>query len=280
MQNGSDEQNQILESLPDYIVRAAGFIINELRREWQRDLDCMRSENERARAESRAIEECTRAIVANFRATMLEMQAAWSERFTISLGSVKDGATGPQGERGEKGKPGESIIGARGERGEKGEKGDPGEQGPQGERGEAGAQGERGEAGDKGANGEPGAAGERGEPGPAGGQGEPGEPGAPGAPGAIGERGLPGERGEAGEGGPPGPAGLDGRPGRRGECGERGCDGSEIMIGKGPPLRAMPPGTVYLDADCGDFYRSDCDEHGKVSETGGEGGDGGGEIAA
>ena len=61
-----------------------------------------------------------------------------------------------------------------------------------------------------------------------------------------------------------------------------GRAGATLLVGKGPPLKSAPPGSVYLDADTGNLYRSDDiqkfdpdeprDEEGRWTD--GSGGDG------
>jgi hypothetical protein len=212
------------------------------------------------------------------------------------LAVVRDGAPGPKGERGEDGKQGER--GEQGERGLQGERGADGAAGIQGAAGERGADGARGDPGDRGEPGPVGPAGDRGAPGAqgergpegapgeigqAGAQGDPGERGERGPEGAAGPVGQAGERGPIGEAGSCGPAGARGAPGDVGPRGLAGRDGAGIIVGRGPPLLAMAPGTIYLDTESGDVYSSikysddqPRDDDGKWSSGGGGGGDTGG----
>jgi Zeta toxin/Collagen triple helix repeat (20 copies) len=85
--------------------------------------------------------------------------------------------------------------------------------------------------------------------------------GLPGLTGPAGPAGAPGERGEAGPAGAPGPAGENGQDGPAGPAGAPGPPGIAgrsigLFAGDGPPLAALPAGTIYIDRATGDLYQS------------------------
>jgi len=191
-----------------------------------------------------------RAVIAELRAKITELESSINKTVAEKLATIKDGKDGEKGEAGPQGEVGpqgdagpagpqglqgeKGTDGINGEKGEKGDTGEQGEAGPQGAQGQAGLPGERGadgsdgSAGPQGERGERGLTGEPGRPGEPGARGDTGEPGKSGEPGAAGPRGERGEKGltgERGEPGQPGQRGDDGLVGERGEKGERGEPG-------------------------------------------------------
>src|SRR4029453_10618748 len=148
--SSSELQNYENYLLPDVIRDAGALVINELRRDWQREIDVLMLQVREVQAQSAA-------IIANLRLENFELRSSLREEIKNRLAELKDGPTGPQG--------------------------DPGPPGPPGPPGEAGSDGLDGSEGVAGASGP---AGPPGEIGAAGRDGEPGPPGPPGERGLIG----------------------------------------------------------------------------------------------